>query len=329
MALVNNPVMGINLRQNKNSKNAGYGKYYPEVDLQKTLTIRGFAQHMIDHGSKYSRGDIENILSMVTECLPELVAQGIPVQLGELGIFRPTCEAKASVADIAAMEGLNPNEVVKAIHIRFIPNQTKLDNLAGPAFKDQCSLELRNIIDTEKVVVDGKLKSMTTLLPIATAVARLKSGNGNGGGSQSGNDNDGGSQSGNDNGGGSQSSNGNGGSSAGSESGNSGGQSQQTSYNLTIARSGSGTSTVKDDSENVITGQRSFAPGTNLNIEIVPAEGQVPTARINSNNITLTENDGTYTGSFQMPAQNSVLEINSGSNGGDDYDPHNPIDTGD
>ena len=295
MALVNNPVMGINLRQNKNSKNAGYGKYYPEVDLQKTLTIRGFAQHMIDHGSKYNRGDIENILSMVTECLPELVAQGIPVQLGELGIFRPTCEAKASVADIAAMEGLNPNEVVKAIHIRFIPNQTKLDNLAGPAFKDQCSLELRNIIDTEKVVVDGKLKSMTTLLPIATAVARLKSGNGNGGGSQSGSTN--------------------GGSSAGSESGNSGGQTQQTSYNLAIACSGSGTSIVKDDSENVITGQRSFAPGTNLNIEIVPAEGQVPTATINGNNIALTENDGTYTGSFQMPAQSSTLELNSGSNG--------------
>ena len=52
MALVNNPVMGINLRKNKNSKNAGYGKYYPEVDLQKTLTIRGFAQHLIDHGSQ-------------------------------------------------------------------------------------------------------------------------------------------------------------------------------------------------------------------------------------------------------------------------------------
>ena len=63
MALVNNPVMGINLRQNKNSKNAGYGKYYPEVDMQKTLTIRGFAQHLIDHGSKYKRGDIENMLS--------------------------------------------------------------------------------------------------------------------------------------------------------------------------------------------------------------------------------------------------------------------------
>lgn len=174
MALVNNPVMGINLRQNKNSKNAGYGKYYPEVDTQKTLTIRGFAEHMIDHGSKYARGDIENMLSMVTECLPELVAQGIPVQLGELGIFRPTCEAKDSVATIAAMEGLNPNDVVKAIHIRFIPNQSKLDNLAGPAFKDRCSLELRNIIDTETVMVDGRKKAVTTLTPIATAVTRQK-----------------------------------------------------------------------------------------------------------------------------------------------------------
>ena len=174
------------------SKNAGFGKYYPEVDTQKTLTIRGFAQHMIDHGSKYSRGDIENILSMVGECLPELVAQGIPVQLGELGIFRPTCEAKASVASVAAMEGLNPNDVVKAIHIRFIPNQSKLDNLAGPAFKDQCSLELRNIIDTETVVQNGKKKTYTTLLPIATAVGRLKgdsstdSVSSTGGGTQSG-----------------------------------------------------------------------------------------------------------------------------------------------
>ena len=93
------------------------------------------------------------------------------------------------------------------------------------------------------------------------------------------------------------------------------GQSQQSTYGLTITRSGSGTSTVKDDSENVITGEQSFASGTNLNIEIVPAEGQTPTATINGSSIELTENDGTYTGSFQMPAQASVLDINSGTSG--------------
>ena len=36
--------MGINLRQNKIEGSAAYGKYYPEVDQQKTLSLRGFAQ---------------------------------------------------------------------------------------------------------------------------------------------------------------------------------------------------------------------------------------------------------------------------------------------
>ncbi|MBO4892223.1 MAG: hypothetical protein J5502_06400 [Prevotella sp.] len=302
MALVNNPVMGINLRQNKNNKNAGYGKYYPEVDLQKTLTIRGFAQHMIDHGSKYSRGDIENILSMVTECLPELVAQGIPVQLGDLGIFRPTCEAKASVADIAAMEGLNPNEVVKAIHIRFIPNQTKLDNLAGPAFKDQCSLELRNIIDTEKVTVDGKQKSMTTLLPIATAVARLKSGESTGGSPSSGSDTGSGGSSGSDSG--------------GSQGGS---QNQPTTYVLSISTSGSGSATVTKNGSAVTSGA-SLSEDDEVEISITPAEGQVPTASLNGSSIELTESEGVYSGNFAMPGQASSLVINTGSTGGDGGD---------
>ena len=107
----------------------------------------------------------------------------------------------------------------------------------------------------------------------------------------------------------------------GSQSGDSGssgdsGQSQQSTYGLTINRSGSGTSTVTDDSEQAINSGDSVTSGSNVNIAVVPAEGQVPTATINGNSIELTENDGTYTGSFQMPAQASVLEINSGSTGG-------------
>ena len=39
MTLVNNPVMGINLRKNKNTANAGYGKYYPKVDIQKATQV--------------------------------------------------------------------------------------------------------------------------------------------------------------------------------------------------------------------------------------------------------------------------------------------------
>ena len=51
--------LGINLRKNKISTSAGFGKYYPEVDTQKTLSLRGFAQHMVDHGSIYGRAVAE------------------------------------------------------------------------------------------------------------------------------------------------------------------------------------------------------------------------------------------------------------------------------
>ena len=81
--------MGINLRQNKITGNAGYGKYYPEVDVQKTLSLRGFAKHMTDHGSVYGRDLLEGVLIKITECLPELVSQGIPVQPGWSGYLLP------------------------------------------------------------------------------------------------------------------------------------------------------------------------------------------------------------------------------------------------
>ena len=67
--------MGIYLRQNKNTKNSGYGKYYPEVDVQETLSLKGFAKHMSDHGCIYGRDLIEGVLKKITQCLPELVSR--------------------------------------------------------------------------------------------------------------------------------------------------------------------------------------------------------------------------------------------------------------
>ena len=176
--------LGINLRKNKISTSAGFGKYYPEVDTQKTLSLRGFAQHMVDHGSIYGRAVVEGVLMQIVDCLPELVAQGVPVQLGSLGTFYPTAEVMpktGAVPNIAAMDGLNPNDIVKAIHIRYLPDSTKLDNLCGPQFKNRCTLELRNIVDTQEVTIDGKTKKVQTLKPIATAVAELKAGTSGGG----------------------------------------------------------------------------------------------------------------------------------------------------
>ena len=76
--------MEVNLRKNENSQNSGYGKYYLEVARKPTLSLKGFAQHMVDHGSIYSRDVIEGVLKKITQCLPELIAQGISVQLEPL-----------------------------------------------------------------------------------------------------------------------------------------------------------------------------------------------------------------------------------------------------
>ena len=297
--------MGINLRQNKIIGSSAYGKYYPEVDTQKTLSLRGFAKHMTDHGSLYGRAIVEGVLMQITECLPELVAQGVPVQLGNLGTFYPTAEVAkdAAVLDIPQMDGLNPNDIVKAIHIRFLPDATKLDNLCGPKFKDACTLELRNIIDTQKVMVNGKQKVVTTLKPIATAVAEWKAQNGSSAGSETG-------QGGSSQGGQSQ-----GGSSTGSET--------AEGYALTISISGSGSASVTKGG-NAVTSGANLNEDDEVEISITPAEGETPTATINGSSIELTESEGVYSGSFAMPGQASSLVINtggsSGGNGGADLD---------
>ena len=297
--------MGINLRQNKIVGSSAYGKYYPEVDQQKTLSLRGFAKHMTDHGSLYGRAIVEGVLMQITDCLPELVAQGVPVQLGNLGTFYPTAEVakNGAVNDIPDMDGLNPNDIVKAIHIRFLPDATKLDNLCGPKFKDACTLELRNIIDTQEVTIDGKKKKVQTLKPIATAVAEWKAQQGTGGG---------GSQS------GSGSSEG-----SGSQGGSQGGSQTQTTYALTISTSGSGSASVTHDG-NAVTSGANLNEDDEVEISITPAEGETPSATINGSQIELTESEGVYSGSFAMPGQVSSLVINtggsSGGNGGADLD---------
>jgi hypothetical protein len=286
--------LGINLRKNKISTSAGFGKYYPEVDTQKTLSLRGFAQHMVDHGSIYGRAVVEGVLMQIVDCLPELVAQGVPVQLGSLGTFYPTAEVMpktGAVPNIAAMDGLNPNDIVKAIHIRYLPDSTKLDNLCGPQFKNRCTLELRNIVDTQEVTIDGKTKKVQTLKPIATAVAEWKEQHGGG-----------------TTGGGSSNSNGTNG---GTNTGGNTGTVTPSNPRLTINRSGNGTSSVTVGG-NAVTSGSEVEAGTEVSLSVTPAEGATPTATLNGNTVALTENDGVYTGSFTMPSANATLAINSG-----------------
>ena len=118
------------------------------------MTLRGFAKHMSDHGSIYGLDLIEGVLKKITQCLPELISQGVPVRLDLLGTFLPTCDVDKPLLNIPVMEGADPNNVVKGVHIRFLPYGVENDNITSRRFKEEyCSLEFRNIIDTQEVTV--------------------------------------------------------------------------------------------------------------------------------------------------------------------------------
>ena len=287
--------MGINLRQNKNVKNAGYGKYYPEVDTQETLTLKGFAKHMSDHGSIYTLDIIEGVLKKITQCLPELISQGVPIRLDPLGTFLPTCSVDKPLNDIPDMEGADPNAVVKGVHIRSLPYGVEDENITSRRFKQEyCSLEFRNIIDTQEVTIDGKKKKVTNLTPIETAIAKWKEANGEGNQSGQSNQSD-------------------------QNTPNNPSNPSATNFALTIATSGSGSATVTLNG-NALTSGSNLSEDDEVEISITPAEGQTPTATLNGSSIELTESEGVYTGNFAMPGQASTLIINTGSTGYDGGD---------
>ena len=95
---------------------------------------------------------------------------------------------------------------------------------------------------------------------------------------------------------------------------NSGEQNQSQGYALTIATSGSGSATITHDG-NAVTSGSTLNEDDEVEISITPAEGQVPTASINSSPLELTEDNGVYTGSFAMPGQASALVISTGVSG--------------
>ena len=287
--------MGINLRQNKIVKNAGYGKYYPEVDTQETLTLKGFAKHMSDHGSIYTLDIIEGVLKKITQCLPELISQGVPIRLDPLGTFLPTCSVDKPLNDIPDMEGADPNAVVKGVHIRFLPYGVEDENITSRRFKQEyCSLEFRNIIDTQEVTIDGKKKKVTNLTPIETAIAKWKEANGEGNQSGQSDQSD-------------------------QNTPNTPSNPSATNFALTIATSGSGSATVTLNG-NALTSGSNLSEDDEVEISITPAEGQTPTATLNGSSIELTESEGVYTGNFAMPGQASTLIINTGSTGYDGGD---------
>ena len=261
--------------QNQNEHSTAFGKFYARVKYLECLNTRKLSNHIAEHGSIYTPDVVYGVMEKFRSCLIEMLLNSKKVKIEGLGTFYTTLECEKGGA--VTKDKFNILKNVKGLHIRFLPEQEQEQNISSRQFLKQAEfINVDSLLPKEEDGTTGN-----------------DSGNG---GSQSGN---GGSQSGDQN--------------QGDQ--NQGDQNQATSFALTITKSGSGTSTVKNDSEETINSGDSLESGANVYIAVTPAEGQIPTATLNGSNVSLTENDGEYVGTFQMPAQASTLVINSGSDG--------------
>ena len=290
------------VKQNQNSYSQAFGKWYAQVKALETMNTRKLANHISEHGSIYTPDVVYGVLEKFRSCLVEMLLNSKKVKIEGLGTFYTTLENQKNGA--LKKEDYNPNKHMKALHIRFLPEQTTEENISSREFLKKA----------EFINIDSLLKSDESENGGDSTGGNTSNGSQNSG-SQSGTGTiNGGSDSGSQNSG---SGSNTGSNTGGNQSGNSGSQSGSGesgvagNYRLVIYKYGSGTSTVTDDCEQEINSNDNVASGSNVNISVVPAAGKEPLAKVNGIRITLTENDGTYTGSFVMPTKGTVLEINS------------------
>ena len=195
----------VNLRKNTVPDSDMFGRYYPEAESKETLSTKGFAKHVADHGGTLVNYELmQLVLAGIVKCLKEYMSQGQPVKFDGLGTFRPTVTSiTGGAASIEEALRKGVNNMVEGVNFVFIPENTQGEEITSKKFKDQCSLQFAYLVETIKKVIGGKEKSYTLRTPLsAWGIVQADDEGGTNGG-ENGDENQGGSENGGTNQGGS------------------------------------------------------------------------------------------------------------------------------
>ena len=120
------------VKQNQNNHNAAFGKWYAQIKSLETLNTRKLAQHISEHGSIYTPDVVYGVLEKFRSCLVEMLLESKKVKIEGLGTFYCTLENQKNGAQ--KKEDFNVNKHLKALHIRFLPEQTTEENISSREF---------------------------------------------------------------------------------------------------------------------------------------------------------------------------------------------------
>ena len=175
----------------KDSESVMYGKYYARLKSIETLNMPKLARHISEHGSVFTEDVVEGVMKKFKSCLLEMLLESKKVKVAGLGTFYLTCECQKGGAD--KEEDFNVREHLKALHIRFLPDQAAEDNLSSREFIKKA--EFVNI----KNLMSGNTEAESPVDPEDENGTQTGDNTGTQTGDNSGSQNQGGSQGGNTN----------------------------------------------------------------------------------------------------------------------------------
>ena len=106
--------------KNNNSKNSAYGKTYGRLVYHDTMNTSDLCRHMMKHGTIYTSDIVKGVVEKFINCFEELLLEGNKIKLDGLGTFY----LSANTEGVADEKDFSANNV-KAIHVRFLPDQSK------------------------------------------------------------------------------------------------------------------------------------------------------------------------------------------------------------
>ena len=121
-----------NLKQNKVKSSKIYGKWFAIGKTIETQNTRKLANHIAEHGSIYTPDVVFGVLEKFRSCLLEMLLESKRVKIDGLGIFFTTLENEKGGA--LKKEDFSPQKNLKALHIRFLPDQVAETNISSREF---------------------------------------------------------------------------------------------------------------------------------------------------------------------------------------------------
>ena len=138
----------------KDSESVMYGKWYARLKSIETMNMTKLAKHISEHGSVFTEDVVEGVMKKFRACLLEMLLESKKVKVAGLGTFYLTCECQKGGAD--KEEDFNVNQHLKALHIRFLPDQAQEDNLSSREFIKKAEfVNVKSLLSTGSTDEDG------------------------------------------------------------------------------------------------------------------------------------------------------------------------------